>query len=820
MGKHCIDLCGTWELSGKEIHGAGALTLEAQVPGHVHQDLLAAGHIRDPFWRDQALECQWIEDWDWHYARDFVLPPDFPIKGTMLECDGLDTFAEVKLNGTVVWESGNMFIPYRFGVWYALKPGANRIEITLRSMSEELRDKPREGFFACFAPERVFARRMQCGFGWDWVHRFVSAGIWRPIRLVGQDTALVEDIFVHTVALTPDSARIAAEITIDTLPKVEALQFRIIDPQGAMVCEQRMGLTSALAAIELEVPAPELWWPNGHGAQPIYTAEAALLGAGGDVLDTRAVRFGIRTISLDTSRDVLGSRFVFHINGRPIFAKGGNWVPADPFPGRIPDSHYERLLGLARDGGVNMLRAWGGGIYESPAFWEACDRLGIMITQDFLLACAQYPENDPDFLGVLEREFSTAIRILRNHPSLVLWSGDNELGMNDPPESNYWGKRIAEEVSGPLCAELDPSRPFRMTSPYGGKINNAPDHGDCHISAWYDPDFLQSDMENYREHLRDVWGRFPSEYVVVGMTPLASTRKYASEADLRDPEARILEFHNKDNPYNGIDSATHFQLLRKTAEWLYGASPDPLFMLRKMEYVQYEWVRLATESARRRKFDCAGLLFWMYNDCWPANGVALVDYWGVPKAGYYAMKKAFQPVVVCLEPREAFVRVWLSNDAPMPQDAQCSIRFQPWTGALEWAEEHAVSLPENGVVEVCEVERAKLSAQGVLVCDVTSPSNSDRAVFFDGMPRDMDFPPSAVRVQEEQGPDGPIFSLSSDSYARVVCLEGGGGWDDNYFDLLPGETRRVRRLWEIDGNADPVRVTWWNGGLPEDWHES
>ena len=182
MGRQIIDLCGAWELTGREVRGEGRLTLAAQVPGHVHQDLLATGHIRDPFWRDQALECQWVEDWDWHYARDFVVPPDFPIRGAMIECDGLDTFAEVRLNGEEVWASGNMFIPYRMGVWGDLKPGVNHIEITLRSTSEELREEPRDGFFACFAPERVFARRMQCGFGWDWVHRFVSAGLWRPIR--------------------------------------------------------------------------------------------------------------------------------------------------------------------------------------------------------------------------------------------------------------------------------------------------------------------------------------------------------------------------------------------------------------------------------------------------------------------------------------------------------------------------------------------------------------------------------------------------------------------------------------------------------------
>jgi beta-mannosidase len=815
MAKHVIDLGGIWEITGFPPEpGHEPLGITGPVPGQVHPALEACGVIPDPFWRDQADQCQWVETWDWRYRRTFTLPADFPAAWAILEFEGLDTFARITLNGTVLGETANMFIPHRFEVGQWLRPGLNQLEVHFTAPAKAMAGQSCEEFFACFSRDRVRVRRMQCGFGWDWVNRFVSMGIWRPVRLIGYRHARLADLYVYTKLLRGRDAALHLEFATERRANAPlSAHVILLDPEGLPVFEAKLPEVTDSQSLDVALAGAALWWPNGQGPQPLYTCQVTLITAEGVAVDQRTTTFGIRTIELEQLPDDRGSSFTLVVNGRRVFARGGNWVPADPFPSRIPAAKYDRLLELAQRGHMNMLRAWGGGIYEPPAFWEACDRLGIMVLQDFLLACAEYPEQEPEFLAALRVEFGEAIRQLRNHPALIAWSGDNELGMNQPPDTAYNGRKIAEEVSGPLCAQLDPSRPFLPTSPYGGAINNAPNAGDCHISAWYDPAFLASDMSDYRARIRDTWGRFMSEYVTVGMPPLASVLKFANPADLDDPSARIMEYHTRDNPYNGIDDATHYQLLRRTAERLYGAHPDPRTMLRRMEYVQYEFVRLATESARARQFDCSGILFWMYNDCWPANGVSLVDYWGFAKAGYYAMKRAFQPLVACLEPTDTGIAIRAVNDAPQSVQATLTLRFQPWSGPPLWTQAFEATLPPQGVVTVTEVERNRLQTQGVLVCDLTGPSSIDRAFFYNGMPCTMDLPDAGLRAEGTRAGRQGEIRVSTKNYARVVCLEADLDFSDNYFDLLPGEERRI--TWNGVGDSLPgaIHVSCWNDTL-------
>ncbi len=791
--------------------GMPSCTLEGSVPGHVHGDLLRAGIIQDPFWREQAHECQWVENCSWLYTKTFTLREDQITDWMFLHFEGLDTFAEVSLNGVVVGLADNMFIPHEMEASEAVRPGNNTLEVRFTPIAEAVADRPIGKYVSIFSPERIFVRRMQCGFGWDWVHRFVSAGIWRPVCLISLGQGRVSDLFVHTRALTDRTADLSVEIDVQARTDAPmAVRLEIMDPTGTLLYDAVHAVQEGRVLVDIEIAKPAMWWPNGAGEQPLYRCRGTLVTGRNETLDCRETPFGIRTVSLVEQPDERGASFVMEINGQPIFAKGANWVPADPFPGNISDARYEHLLSLARQGHVTLLRVWGGGIYEAPAFYDACDRLGILVMQDFMLACAWYPEDDPRFMDMIRREFDVVIRQLRNHPSLAFWCGDNELGMGESEESAYNGRAIADTVSGPLCATLDPSRPFRKTSPYGGTPNNTPDRGDCHISSWLDRDFQLSPMTDYRERIRDLWGRFVSEYVAMGMTGIETVRRYADEADLRDPSGRVLIFHNKDNPYNGIDHVDHFGMMRQTAVNLYGDSADPLVMLSRMEYEQYEWVRLACESLRRRKFDCAGLLFWMYNDCWPANGCSIIDYYGIPKAAYYAMKSGFKPVIACLEPGNDTVDAWLCNDRLTPTEAIVKIYFQSFTGGLRRQRNLRVCLPANAAQCVAKVPVTDMDNDGVLVCDVTIEGDADRAWYFRGMPREMPLPDAHVEVTCDP-PDRPTtITVTADFYARVVTLHGGIIASDNYFDLLPGETRSISVEYPNTDPQPPISVTWWN----------
>ena len=814
MALNVYSLDGRWEVLGfapGEVEPR--LALSGQVPGQVHVDLAAEGIIPDPFWRDQAEQCQWVETWEWRYRRTFHVSAGLLTGWDVLQFEGLDTFAEVFLNGRRLGQAANMFVPHWFEVGGLVEEGENRVEVCFAPPARALADRPMDGYPSCFSSDRVYARKMQCSYGWDWVHRFVTAGIWRPVQLACYDRARIDDVFVQTTKLDDDWALLNCELTVERRTNEAVVaHVDILDPLGRCISSHLMDVLQPTLRFPVSIQQPDLWWPNGSGGQPLYACRVRLTGPEDAELDTRTVSFGIRTVEIEQIPDKRGSSFAFRVNGERIFARGGNWVPADAFPARLTKARYSRLLGLARDAHVNMLRAWGGGIYEPEPFWQACNRMGIMVIQDFLLACAQYPEQDPGFLEMLRGEFRQAIRALRNHPALVLWSGNNELGMNSDPDTDFCGRRIAQEVSEPLCRELDPTRPYLPTSPYGGSPNNSADAGDCHRSAWYDGEFQRSSMRDYRRRIARFSGRFLSESAVPGAPPLRSLLKFMAAEDLVDPEAVMWEYRTKDNPYNGIEDLTHFRMLERTAELLFGETLNPHAKVQHMEYVQYEWIRLTTEALRCNRA-CNGLLFWMYNDAWPASGWSVVDYYGFGKAGYYAMKRAFQPVIAALRPSSKGARVSVCNDGRTRVACGVTTRFQPWSGEPEWVREEEVEVAPGSTVNVVEIPRNDFKGQGVLVCDVEAGDSRDRAVFYHGMPREMGLPTALLRTTAHQGNGREGFiTVGTDCYARVVSLEADLDFSDNYFDLLPGEERTIR-WWSPQGvfsGIIPVRC--WNGG--------
>jgi len=840
-------LNGKWRLTGMAPEGAERMELHGVVPGHVHLDLLSNGRIPDPFWRDQAEACQWVEKWDWLYERDFVLDASWVNSWVVLEFGGLDTFAEITVNGQIIGRTVNMFIPHRFEVGALLKVGRNRIGVHFDNIGKHTAGKPGEHECAFGTPERIYVRRMQCTFHWDWVNRFVSCGIWRPVKLIRYDRARISDVSVQTQRIDcpgkimADSAEVLVKVETErrTVGPVQA-HVEIVESGGgepvwSVIEELQADQTSWCLRLE----SPRLWWPNGYGKQPLYRCRFKLTAQDGSVLDSRELRFGVRTVEIEQKEDAPGSAeewqtralralhpdteagngdapgrsFIVRVNDERIFCRGANWVPCDPWPSRVDGTWYERLIGLARDGHINCLRAWGGGIYEPEAFWDRCDRMGILVCQDFQMACARYPQDDPEFWAAISEEIPVAIRMLRNHPSLAWWIGNNENGMDfdwDAPDS--WGNKIVEKIMLPALRELDPNRPFFPTSPFGGRRNTCMTIGDVHCSSLpMDPKSLANNLKNYRDGIYNSIGRFNSESVSVGSPNLRSLRRFMSEEDIANPVSPMWYFHTKDNPYN---DTRLFDSQRQLAEKLFGRAEDPVQNVSHLEYAQYEWVRLTIEAARRKKWYCGGLLFWMFNDCWPATGWSLVDYYGTPKAGWYAMKRACQPFVVSIEATEDAFRIWVCNDTLAPLKGKMSLRIQPFTGLPHW--EHAISVatPANSSVVVAEFLKADLPPLGldvVLMADMKSGKQSDRAWYYEGLPYQMNPPPVELTVPSNtRKGKGGAFVVQADCYARVVTLEADLDFSDNYFDLLPGEQRRIE--WRgKHTEIEPIIIRCWNG---------
>ena len=815
-----ISLDGDWSINGFDPQGTRRITdLAGRVPGHVHPDLQRAGLIPDPFWRDQADQCQWVEHWEWRYSRTIQVPADFPRRWVMLQFDGLDTFATILLNGKQVGVTSNMFIHHEFEITKWLKTGANTLEVRLAPAVESVADKPRHKYFAVFDPEgiRPYIRRVQCTFGWDWVHRLVSAGIWQPCRIVSYPDARVEDLFAWTSSLTREAATLKVELTTGVRHEAALqVQLTIADPDGHMVWEKTAPVHAPVMKLEAQVKAPRWWWPNGAGEQPLYRVGAALLAADGTVLDRREIETGLRTVSIEQIPDAdgKGSSFTLLVNGTRIFAKGGNWVPADPFPSRITADHYARLLNQAHAAGLNMLRTWGGGIYEPEAFWRVCDRLGIMVSQDFLMACAHYPDDDPSFTDPLKHEFASAIRMLRNHPSLVFWCGDNELGQHHDPTEDWCFKKFHEQVTAPLVKNLDPSRPFRLTSPCGGEKNNSPLAGDCHLNSQLAKDVYDGDMTNYREKIDQTIGRFMSEHATGGSPPKRTLLRFMTENDLSNPA--MWEYHTSDNPYIGRERGlTLHQLFRREAELLYGDSgSDVDRTIRQMEYLQYEYARRGMEASRRHKFWCSGIQLWMFNDCWPAIGWSIVDYWGGRKAAWYGQASGCRPVIAAQEVTTNVVRWWACNDLLHPVEVELEICAQPWQGEPRWTKKLNVTVPANTSQMVLELPRAEVQRQlgrdAALVCDLKSAAGTDRSWWFPGLPKDMQLPPAKLHVTETRGEAEGAVTIRAENWAHVVTLDTDLDFSDNYFELLPGESRTI--TWQSAQRpfAGEIRVSCWN----------
>jgi beta-mannosidase len=822
-----IDLSGHWRCRGVDPADPDrSLECEATVPGHVHQDLLAAGIIKDPFWRDQALACQWVEEWPWSFEREFEIGPDFDLRKVVLECLGLDTYARVLLNGHDVGAAANMFVTHSWDVTSFLHTGTNRIRVEFTPHGQAVAHLPLDKYHSGFSRDRVFTRRIQCTFGWDWVHRFVSVGIWRSLSLRSVACGQWLDCAFRTLSVGPGQAVIEVEASAESPTPCETLaRCELLDPEGRVVWHWEMPLAEFSGgngsgrlecSRQVRLRDPLLWWPHGEGGQNLYTLKLRLLDADGAELDVREEQVGIRTIDLVREPAGDGETFVFAVNGRKIFARGANWVPADPFPSRITPGHYEHLIRLAKEGGFNMLRNWGGGIYEPEVFWRACNRQGILVIQDFLMACAHYPEEDPGFFAALRHEFEHAVRTLRNHPSLAMWAGSNELGMNAVAGDNFKGKRVCEEISRPLCETLDPTRPFLLTCPHtpetfregpdGLRTNNWPKAGDSHRGVLYEPDFLLSDMKDYRARFAATDASFLSECPVLNAPPWHSLMKFLTAEDLEDPSGRMLEFRTKDNPYNDLQE-THLQLLERIAATLFGGFRGVRDRIRKMEAVAWTAIRLTLEALRMKPERCGGVLFWMFNDCWPASGWSLVDYYGLPKAGFYGLKSGAAPVIGAFDITAGGVEDFkICNGTGDSADVHYVLR------GFRSGEREGVELlsGEVGVAPRSCVSADRISDNweefDLLVLDTRSKHGRDRATFFAGLPAGFTFPPTHLRWEVvEDSPGQGEVRISTDVYAHMVSLEGEAIFDQNYFDLLPGEERVVR--WRFHGDTSLPAVS-------------
>lgn len=624
-----------------------------ELPANLIQLLVQQGRLRDPYVDANTEEARWTEERDWWFATELEVPPP-PAHGQrlVLRFLGVEPGTQVWLNGSFLGEHPSALRPAEWDVTGRVRVGANRLVVRIPALGE----MPPEArtLWGAFDQRRLARREPQMRYGWDWGPRLVMAGIWRPVELVTRGEPYLDGgVAVRTVQLRKELASLEIVARVAG-PDAPGARLRVrLDGQ-----EWVLPVHHGIARGMVEVAEPRLWWTHDLGRPALYTLEAVLENAKGHELDRYTTRFGIRQIHLVQAPDPEGGfTFRFVLNGVPLFARGANWIPAESMLGSVSPERYRRLLTLAREGNMNMLRVWGGGLYEDPAFYETCDELGILVWQDFMFACGAYPDHDPAFVREVEAEAAWAIKALRNHPSIALWCGNNE---NDwmasqatweEPGRVFPGYRIYHEILPALCASLDPSRPYWPSSPYGGDDPNADEMGNKHNwQVWHGGVYPRRSGERpghdpspegvQYHHYQHDWARFATEFGIQGSPRLSLLRRYVTGPLTYNDDA----FLNRIKDPNG--NVKMEQLFA-----FHTGQPADLEAYEELStLVQAQGMRVACEHYRAREPICSGALVWQLNDCWPGISWSLIDYGLHPKPAYYAVRRAFEPRAFFLAP--------------------------------------------------------------------------------------------------------------------------------------------------------------------------
>ena len=611
----------------------------ASVPGDVHIDLMGEGIIPDPFVGTNCDLIRWMEEKDWWYRTRFELPAGWEAEGhsVRLFFHGLDCFATVYLNGKEMGHHTNMFTPFEIDVTGQVKSGKNVLAVRLASpIFAPLDNSSRAPTW--WGYPRQLTRKAQMSYGWDIAPRIVTVGIWRPVELICIDRARIGEPWIRTASLDmaskSPSAKMEAVIPVETLESAGPLKVWLeVEGReiGTVALPPKKGLHEA--AFKWDVKKARLWWPNGSGESYLYPYRVRVVAKDGAILDERSGGFGIRTVTLDRSPTKDGGHnFKFSINGREIFMRGWDWTPPDAIFARIAPERRMELLLLARDSGANILRVWGGGIYEPQDFYDACDRLGLCIMQDFMFACSEYPQ-DEEFLDEVRTEAEWVVTALRSHPCITLWSGDNECDMCYPDQKEAAKNRINREAIPEVVKRLDPSTPFIPTSPHspGGKMYNDVHDSEAHLwhhgYSYDDPYFMSATP------------KFVSEIGFLSLPSIEVLRAIFGGEPTWPPDDLTWQFHSAD--------CIHSQLFRGMKHLLKNfeacgrpAPQNVLECINGSQEMQAEAFKTWVKHFASRP-ECGGIILWNLADCWPQMSDAVIAWPLYIKKAYHTAKTAF-----------------------------------------------------------------------------------------------------------------------------------------------------------------------------------
>lgn len=814
-----------WEL--KQVRGNN--WYPATVPGVVQSDLLNNKIIEDPFYRLNERGIQWVDKEDWEYKTTLEISPELFSKDNIeLDFKGLDTYADVYLNDSLILQANNMFREWKVDVKGLIKQTGNELRVYFHSPIKvdipkfdalhyplEAGNDQSENGGVFDKKVSVFARKAGYHYGWDWGPRIVTSGIWRPVYVVGWNNARIQNIHYIQKEVTSKKAILQARIEVEA-DKSGVVSLRIQAKGIRNTWNKTVQVEKGKNVIEMDLTInnPKLWWTNGLGEPHLYLFTASL-SMENEILDSRTDNLGIRSLRVVYEKDADGHTFHFELNGVKIFAKGANYIPQDNFLPRVTDADYERTILDAVKANMNMLRIWGGGIYENKIFYDLCDRYGILVWQDFMFACSTYPMT-PDLLENIRQEAIDNVVRLRNHPSIAIWCGNNEnhtawfnwgwmrkyekLGVLEEMRKDY--KDVFHKVLPEVVSEYDPTAFYWPSSPYAGDPDKRAEtgqhiwnaDGDAHYwGVWHGRDSIA----NYNI----IKSRFFSEYGFQSFPEYQSVLKYAPETRDHDIYSDVMMAHQRGGSHaNGLIEWYLLNEYRKPKDF-----PNFLYM---GQLLQGDAIKTAIEAHRRDMPYCMGTLFWQHNDCWPVASWSSRDYYGRWKAQHYFSKKAFQDILVSPIREDEMLNVYIVSDRLKSTRGTLNVRVMDFNGNVIYEKNSNVTLPANTskiqFKAPIETVLAGRQANEIFVNARFTEKNKEEFIsnnYFLSRYKDIEFPKATIQTVSVATGDGFDVTVESNVLARGVFLSIEGidnFFSDNYFDLLPGEPATIHVTTSLD----------------------
>ncbi len=700
-------LCDNWKLTFND------KSIVASVPGDITMDLYNAGIIENPYYGINHKELGWILKTDFEYSTMFDISEDLnESEQVMLILDSVDVFSEIYINEHFVGKTENMFLQYSFNIKPFLRERGNELKIKMISTANIMETIDDEGFFGTFNVKRLFIRKAQCHFGWDWAPDMPGYGLCGKVYLVGTVKNHIDN--THYRAHKNGSVSIFANLNYSTRPHFDSDGKMVMDDENcrddklrfvlatepdvsvdeAKCLEKIVTVTGSVNFVNFALKSPELWWPSGYGEHPLYEYKVQLL-RGGEVVDEKTDHLAFREVKLieePVDGDTIG--YKLNINGKDVFVKGSNWVPAECFIGCIKDEKYQKLISQAVEANFNMLRVWGGGIYEKDVFYDICDRMGIMVWQDLMFACGDIPEENQEFLSNCQKEIEYQVKRLRNHPSLVYWCGGNE-------KTGSYGLKVSRGeffinifLRG-IVNNLDGTRPYACQSPCSlTDVGNDRTSGESHAGSF--EACLSKGVHNYREEVSKTAVPFISECAIMGPGSLESLKKIFPDDKLW-PINEYWDDRLMDNPYSEILMPFSKRQEHYATE-LYGKCDTVGQFIAKGMTVHAEAMRAEIEYARARKGKCWGFMNWMYSDIWPSATWSVVDYYCEPKQVYYQMKRSYAPLLLTfVQRRGGITELTVVNDLPKNAALELTYGEKTFNGEVVWSHTAKIEVAENGV---------------------------------------------------------------------------------------------------------------------------